>query len=99
MALRRDLHDAAFSGERGSDVQVSVDVKCQPLRASQSSIKLVTVPLGSILVDAVVGSGHEQISLRAESQVVGGDARFEGGEDEHLLVGTILKMVPLRSPT
>ena len=46
----------------------------------------MTVPLGSIFVDAVVGAGDKKISRGTEGQVIGGDAGFESGEDEDLLV-------------
>ncbi len=47
---------------------------------------MVTRSVGIDFVDAVVGTGDEQIAVRAERQVIGGDAGFERGEDEDLLV-------------
>ena len=87
LAVGCDLHDAARAGERSGDVEIAIDVEGQSLRASQAFVERAHRAVGIDFVDASrCGSGDEQIALRAEGQVIGGDAELERGKDEDLLV-------------
>src|ERR1700693_4436738 len=85
-AVRRDLHNPASAGERCRDVEIAVHVEGQSLRSSQTFVESVHGSVGVDFVNAVGGAGHEQIALRVEGQMIGGDADLERGEDEDLLV-------------
>src|SRR5260221_8785492 len=39
LALGRDLHDAAFAGERGGDIDIALDIKGQALRTSETAVE------------------------------------------------------------
>src|ERR1700733_13799005 len=81
-----DLHDAALSGHRRGYIQVAVDIEGDALRAAEPFVESGD---GSVRIDLVhavetgrCGAGHEQIAIRTECEVIGGDAGFERGEDE-----------------
>src|SRR5450631_4702288 len=90
-AVGCDLHDAARAGEGGCDVEIAVHVEGQSLRPSQPLIESGHGSVGIDLVNAIGGTGDEQVAVRTEGKVIGGDAGFERGENEDLLVGRDLE--------
>src|SRR6266568_376105 len=90
-AVGRNLHDAACTGERGGDIEVAVHIEGQALRSSQTLVERAHRSIGIDLVNAVVGTGHEKVSMRTERQVIGGNAGLERGKDKDLLVARDLE--------
>src|SRR5260370_4162540 len=76
-AVGRDLHDATGAGERGGDVEIAVHVEGEALRPSQAFVESRHSSAGIDLENAVIGTGDEQVSVRTERQVIGGNAEFE----------------------
>src|SRR6266436_974982 len=95
LALRSDFDDAAFSGERGGDIDIALDIKSQTLRASQTAVEHRHSSMWVDFVNAVetgsAGAGDEHISLRTERDVIGGNARLQRGEDKNLPVASDLE--------
>src|ERR1700728_3503485 len=95
LALRRNLHNAAFARKRRGNVQISHHVKGKSVRPSQPAEKSVHRSLRIHSVHAVKarcgGSGNKQIPLRPKSEVVSRNARLQSGEDEYLLVAANLE--------
>src|SRR5579862_866694 len=60
------LHDAAGARERGGDVKIAVDIEGQALRSSKTFIESAHRSSGIDLVNAIVRTGYEEISLRTE---------------------------------
>ena len=81
-----DLHDSAGAGERGGDIEIAVDIEGNALRPSKTFVESAYRSSGIDLVNAIVGTGYEEISLRTECQVVGGNAELERGKDKDLLI-------------
>src|SRR5579863_8512755 len=85
-----DLDDAAFAGEGSGHVEIAIHVESDALWAPQAAEERRHVALGSDLVNAIKTgggrSGDEQVSTGAESQVVGGNAWLECGEDKDLAI-------------
>src|SRR5580704_12402084 len=90
-SVGRNLHDAARAGERRRDVEIALHVESQSLRPSQTLVESAHRSVGIDFVNAVGGPGDKQIALRTESQVVGGNAELEGGENKDLLVARDLE--------
>src|SRR5208282_2999796 len=92
---RSDLDDATFARERCGHVEIAFDIESNALGPSQPAEKSRHAALRRDLVNAIKTgrgrSGHEQISLRAESQVVRGNAWLESCEYEDLAVGADLE--------
>src|SRR5277367_3100536 len=90
LARRSDLDNAAFTREGSSDVKIAVHIEGDALRSSQTAKESRHVALRGDFVNAIKtrsgGPGHEHISMGAESQVVGRNARFESRKYEDLTV-------------
>src|SRR5579859_746744 len=95
LALGSDLHDAAFSGQRSGDVDVAFDIESQALRTSQSAVKHGHGSVRVDLINAVeagrAGTGDEHVSVGAEREVIGSNARLERREHENLAVARDLE--------
>jgi len=91
VALRVDLDDATLSLERGGHVEIVVGVQRHALRTAEAAVEDGGVSVGVDRVDTLVaaggGSGDQQRAVVAEGKVVGGDRRFERGEDKHFARG------------
>ena len=95
IAFGRDLDDAALAGERSGDIHIAVDIESQSLWTSEAAIEDGD---GSVRINFVNGvetgsggSGDKQIALRAEGEMIGGDAGLERGKDEDLAVARDLE--------
>src|ERR1035437_3337794 len=71
LAFWSDLHDAAFSSERGGDIDIALDIKSQTLRTSQTAVEHGHGSVGVDFVDGVeagsAGAGDEHIAVGTES--------------------------------
>src|SRR5271167_667942 len=90
-AVRRNLNNAARAGERSRDIQVAVRVEGQSLRAPQAFVECADGSIGIDFVDAVGGAGDEQVALRIESEMIGGNTGLERGKHKDLLIARDLE--------
>src|ERR1019366_10484060 len=90
LALRSDLHNAAFSGERGGDIDIALDIKSQALRTSQTTVEHGHGAVRIDFVDAVetgsAGGGDKHVAVKTEGDVIGGNARLQRREHKNLPV-------------
>src|ERR1700730_5315507 len=90
LGVGRDLDDTAFAGNRSRHIEIALHIKRQALGTSQTSVKGRNPSVRIDLVHAIetggCGSGHKQIPVRPERQMVRGDARLKCGKDEDLTV-------------
>src|SRR5271167_2862351 len=90
-----DLYNATPTRKRCGYIQVACRVKSEALRPSQAAVKRMHRPLRINSVHAVKArrgrSGHKQVSMRTEGEVVCRNARLESSEHEHLLVAANLE--------
>ena len=93
--LRSDAHDAAFAVERGGDVQVAVDVEGEALGTTEATVEHRDFAFRTDHVYGVEaagrGPGDVEVAVRAERQVIGGDAGLESGEDVDLAIASDLE--------
>src|SRR5208282_2513201 len=94
-ALRCDLDNAAFSGERGGYVNIAIDIKRQALGTAQTAVENGNCAMRVDFVDAIEAgrarAGDEHIALGSEGDVIGGNAGLECGEYENLPVARDLE--------
>src|SRR5205814_1105014 len=77
--------------QRGGDIEITVGVKGQALRTSETLIEGAHGSVGIDFEDTIIRAGYEKISLRTEGEVVGRKADLEGGEDKDLLIASDLE--------
>src|SRR5215469_11780551 len=91
LARRRNPDDAALASQASSYVQVVVDIKGAALRAAQSLVEDGGVAVAIDGMDSLIGRcgrpGDKERAGRIEGKMIGGDRRFERGEDEDLAAG------------
>ena len=89
-AVGRDLHDSALAGKRRGDIEISVRVESQTLRASQATEvnRHGTVRINPVnrIEAGSRGSRHEEIALRTDRQMVSGNTGLERSEHKNLAV-------------
>src|SRR5579862_3263032 len=91
LAVGSNFHDAPGSSQRCRYVEIAICVKGKTLGPAQSLVKRADGSIGLDFEHAVVRSSDEEVAMRPKSQMVGGDAHFESGEDERLLIARDFK--------
>src|SRR5713101_2898265 len=91
LRLRSDADDSALATKRAGDVEISLAIESQALRTAEAAEKCAEVAGGRNFVNAIeTGSGWAgdvEISRGAEGKMIGGEGRFERGENENFTVG------------
>src|SRR5579864_5667017 len=87
--------DAARSRQRSGDVEITLGIESHALGAAQALEKSRDVSARIDFEDAIIRAGHEKIAVGAEREVVGGNAHFQRGENENLLIARDFKNRPV----
>src|ERR1700719_1097663 len=94
-AFRSNLYDSALSGQRCSDVDVAIHIQSQALRPTHSAIEnghgSVRVDFINIVETGGAGTGNEHISVRTESDVIGGNTWLQSRKNKNLTVARDLE--------
>src|SRR5581483_8770816 len=90
-----DLHNSAAATQGGSNVQVAVHIEGQTLGTSQAAVEHLG---GAVRIHAIDGieagggwAGDKEVAIRAERQVIGGDAGLQRGKDKNLALAVDLE--------
>src|SRR4051794_4040237 len=90
LLIRRDLYNAALAAQRCSDVEISLGVKREALRPSQSAIKdgncAVRIDAVNGVKAGVCGACDVQSAIRRKSKMIGGNAGLQSRKDKNLPV-------------
>src|ERR1035437_3448629 len=90
LAIGCDPHNAAAAVERSRDIEVVVNIDRQSLRTPESAIEdadgAVRIDLLNGIEARSRGPGDIQISVAAEGEMRGGNARLQHGKHEDLAV-------------
>src|SRR6202453_1355096 len=90
--LRSDSNDAAVAANRRCDIEIADAIERKTLRAAETAKKCADFAGGINAIDRVeTGSsrpGDEKFAGRAERQMIRGEGRLDGGEDENFAVGS-----------
>ncbi len=90
-----DAHHAFAPGDGGGHVEAALFIERHALRPAQTAVEGLDFAFVGDAVHGVEarggGSGDVEVAVRSEGQVVGGDGRFQRGEDEDLAAGTDLE--------
>src|ERR1035437_6755163 len=98
LAIGCDPHNAAAAVERSRDIEVVVNIDRQSLRTPESAVEdadgAVRIDLLNGIEARSRGASDVQISVVAEGEVIGRDARLQHGEHEDLTVAVDLEDGP-----
>ena len=87
--FRSDSYNAALAADRCRNVEISLGVKGQSLRPSQTTVKNGNRAMGIDTVNGVKARGwasHVQSAVRRKGQVIGGNTRLQCGKNKDLPV-------------